>query len=760
MPLALVLLRRPAWIMLLLSVAFGSATRAEWIHARTEHFEMFSSASEKESRRVLVALEQFRASFLATFPLRRTDEPRTTVVLFGRTREFRPYYPLYNGKPKEVGGYFVPGTGEVTIALTSETAETDPTEIIYHEYVHFLLHTRGLRVPLWLNEGLAELYSTFRVVGDRVEFGSAKEAHVGVLSRAAFIPLRRLFAVTHESPDYNEKQRTGMFYAQSWALTHYLICGADRNNRAKLTRYLEILATGNVDPERSFREAFGKEYREMELALRGYLDGGSYYQSSAPLVLPDLDANLAFRPATEAEVEFMLLNLQWWIHSSADAGYRALLLRDKYPDYPRVHEMLGLLADAEGDVPGALEHWRRAAELGCDNPYVYLQLALNKLRPFSLYSHLDTPVPEAVATELRRWLDRAIELSPHNAEVLESLALIEALAPTARIPVIHRLQTAVHHMPQRAKTLLALGVVRWRYGDLKTAAQIVDVVLASRDADMTTRSAANLLRSRLPEENAAESDSAAGRRTDTSWALGILGAPPPTAASGFLDRILAERGSTAPRLVLPESITRWDPDQVAESQQRRIEAVRLLATDGEPAAMHELAIAYITGRGADFSADLASSWLERAAQAGHSVAADLLRRAGGDVIQATQFLRTLATEPHETGLPSLHHELEAKIHELSQTVLRQEVIPVHRPAAFFPDKLAKIGRPGAATIHYNVAPSGVARDAVVVESSDPEFADAAERALRSWQFLPAIRDGIPVRTEVETTFRFLLEPTN
>ena len=56
---------------------------------------MFSCASEKDSRRILAALEQFRANFLASFPLRGASEPRTTVVLFDSDSQFRPYKPLY-----------------------------------------------------------------------------------------------------------------------------------------------------------------------------------------------------------------------------------------------------------------------------------------------------------------------------------------------------------------------------------------------------------------------------------------------------------------------------------------------------------------------------------------------------------------------------------------------------------------------------------------------------------------------------------------
>lgn len=34
-----------------------------------------------------------------------------------------------------------------------------------HEYAHLFLHSKGLRPPLWLAEGIAEIFSTIRIGG-------------------------------------------------------------------------------------------------------------------------------------------------------------------------------------------------------------------------------------------------------------------------------------------------------------------------------------------------------------------------------------------------------------------------------------------------------------------------------------------------------------------------------------------------------------------------------------------------------------------
>ena len=96
----------------MLGLVLASATtfgaRDEWRHTRTENFEVLSAAPEKKTRELVMELEQFRASFIATFALRPAHEPRVTVVLFNSDRVFTPYKPTYQGRPKEVAGFLWP----------------------------------------------------------------------------------------------------------------------------------------------------------------------------------------------------------------------------------------------------------------------------------------------------------------------------------------------------------------------------------------------------------------------------------------------------------------------------------------------------------------------------------------------------------------------------------------------------------------------------------------------------------------------------
>ena len=141
--------------------------------------------------------------------------------------------------------------------------------MIYHEYVHSLTADATRRLPAWANEGLAEFYSTFRSdpSGRTVERGRPVTQHVALLRQSPLIPLDTLLAVDRESPYYNEQSKQGIFYAESWALVHYLANGTNGSRRPQLADYLSRLA-GGMPIDDSFRAAFHSDYAGIEKVLR------------------------------------------------------------------------------------------------------------------------------------------------------------------------------------------------------------------------------------------------------------------------------------------------------------------------------------------------------------------------------------------------------------------------------------------------------------------------------------------------------------
>src|SRR5215471_15321195 len=130
----------------------------KWVSVRSQNFLLVGNASDFQIRRIARELEEFRAAFGMLFPNAGRKSPiGTTVIVFKDDSAFKPFKPLYEGKPANVAGYFQPGSDVNFIALNGAI---EKPAVVYHEFVHSLTNNATQRLPAWVNEGLAEFYST------------------------------------------------------------------------------------------------------------------------------------------------------------------------------------------------------------------------------------------------------------------------------------------------------------------------------------------------------------------------------------------------------------------------------------------------------------------------------------------------------------------------------------------------------------------------------------------------------------------------
>ena len=85
--------------------------------------------------------------------------------------------------------------------------------------------------PLWLNEGLAELYGSMQFSGGEAVLGAPLTHYIRLLRQTGVAALSTLFSIGTSSPHYNEQDKSGIFYGQSWALVHYLMLVAKTAGR-------------------------------------------------------------------------------------------------------------------------------------------------------------------------------------------------------------------------------------------------------------------------------------------------------------------------------------------------------------------------------------------------------------------------------------------------------------------------------------------------------------------------------------------------
>lgn len=422
----------------ILAVAAGTAVAApDWVRMESPHFELFTNAGERSGRRTILFFEQVRDFFLKTGNVGEVPSVPVRIIRFRSPKEFEPYRPF-----KAAAAFYMSSPKRDLIVMGTPGRQTKNAAV--HEYVHLLVKHSGAKLPVWLNEGLAELYSTLEPQGKQVSFGKAAR----VLGDRQWLPIRELISVDYDSPHFNERDRTKVFYAQSWALTH-MLCLSNQYRE----RFSDFLKGVDGDTgEEAFRWVYGKTLDQVESDFKRYV-----VQRRLPATVYEVRLNKSVekptvQPATATEVSLVKAGLLVGLNRRDQALgiYRDLARQD--PGDWRIPEALGYLASYSGDGESARRHFSRAVELEATNPRLYYDFAL-------LLQEADAG-PEVIKPVLRK----AIALEPDFDDahrLLGSILLLEgkagmALAQLIRVKQISR-EEAVHHYQTVAQLYHRLG---------------------------------------------------------------------------------------------------------------------------------------------------------------------------------------------------------------------------------------------------------------------------------------------------------------
>jgi tetratricopeptide (TPR) repeat protein len=400
-----------------------------WLSVRTRNFLIEGGAEEAELRLVAARLEEYRAAFARLLSGEHFDAGvPTTIVIFPDDASYSPFKPHLGGQvARGVAGYFQPGTdvNYITVARDGDLARNPST--LLHEYTHLLVNNHFRAAPLWLKEGLAEFYSTARLSPDgrRLTLGEAPERRPRELRRRELLPLPTLLALDQTSSTYADPAQRGLFYAQSWALVHYL-SEARGGRGGALARFIDLLA-GGAKTEDALREAFGMSVAELETGLAAYVRRARYKGEVEEFGRPlDFDAQSSARMLSEAEVAARLGDLL--LHTDRDDDAEVYLTRAVALDVKlaQARVSLGALRLRQNRASEAREHLRLAVESDPRNYLAHYLLADALNREGDAEAEHITPKEfeertEAVRTELRC----ALELAPRFVESYKLLASVE-----------------------------------------------------------------------------------------------------------------------------------------------------------------------------------------------------------------------------------------------------------------------------------------------------------------------------------------------
>ena len=341
-------------------------TGQKWIEVRTDHFRFFSNAGKAATRRVAVDLEELRAVLAELTDYELQSPIPTLIYVFKHDRSFEPYKILYQGKAAAISGYFMAREDANYIAINADSR--DASGIVFHEYVHYVSANNLGYLPTWFSEGLAEFYSSFEVIDNTVYIGLPIMSHLAVLRGSMPIPLDQLLAVDHDSPLYNERDRKGDFYAESWALVHYLLLG-NEDRRQQLSRFLDLIHDGTSE-DLAFTAAFGTDSETLAREVRGHLRVPQFRFVKSTTEI-DVEADLSVREMSYSEVLYRLGELL--ANQGADRPERTVFFEASISADPQNGLALSALAierETTADWTSAEDLYRRALRASPNDPTV------------------------------------------------------------------------------------------------------------------------------------------------------------------------------------------------------------------------------------------------------------------------------------------------------------------------------------------------------------------------------------------------------
>lgn len=386
-----------------------------WVEVRSPNFTVISNAGEKEARKVADQFEQFREVFHVTFPKWRLDLGKPLLIFAVKNEDslksLLPAYWEQKGRMHPQGIY-VPGEDRHFVAVQTNVETENPYQIVYHEYTHAIMNLNFRGLPVWLNEGLAEFYANSTILDKEVEVGKASPYHLRELQQEKLIPIDQLFAADEHSPFYNEANHTSMFYAESWAIAHYLMLDPEARKQQLVNTYLRDLETSGNSLEAA-EKTFG-DLKTFGAVMQSYARQRTFYVLKVSTAIHGDAKSYTSRQLPEAELDAQ--RALFYAHTNRPkegiAAADAALKED--PSLPLAHEAEGYLLYSQGELLQAKSDFARAIELNTTDYFAYYFAAEAALR--------SGPPQEEDRPTVTANLEKAVELNPQFAPAYAALA--------------------------------------------------------------------------------------------------------------------------------------------------------------------------------------------------------------------------------------------------------------------------------------------------------------------------------------------------
>lgn len=252
-----------------------ASAEVRWRILQSPHFEAITDGGEARALSRIRRLEQFR-SVIATYEGEsRVSQLPCRLYLFSRADELSRIRRRDRDGTRQVDGLYVGDRYENLLAVDMDHDDERGWQVTHHEFLHLLCREQGRVWPRWLEEGVAECWSTAKFGKREVRVGEPPPGYRDYLRKTGMLPVTTLWAVDSKSPTYNDNYKAGQFYAQGWLLAHFLNFGVPKEMTERAQTTLKLLNQGASSID-AFQQGLGWTPKQVDEQLTTYREQGQF----------------------------------------------------------------------------------------------------------------------------------------------------------------------------------------------------------------------------------------------------------------------------------------------------------------------------------------------------------------------------------------------------------------------------------------------------------------------------------------------------
>lgn len=473
------------WLALVVAASWVPGTpagAAQWLHYSEPDFELYGDASSKQVADTVRSMQVYRLARDTVLPkLKASDVTRPRVfVLAGDT------FARYARYRRNIAGFVVGHDFGVDIAVDASAKDwTGTSSVVQHELTHYYLRqSTDFAMPQWFNEGLSEYLSTLDIKGGNLRIGMPAGARWANLHQLPWMPLREMLGVSRDSAAYTSHTGAPTFYAQSWALTHYIM--TVRGDDARRVGLLLAYQDNGLGVDDSIKEAFGADFPAFEDRVRKYARSQRlvYKQLEVP-PLPDVRERIVPIDETRGLTELLLFAVR---SRQDDPDVRALA--DKLAanaGNAKAAAAQAFIARSAGDWSAATEALGRCAAPAADD--VALVLCGDAWMAPAWRGRAD-PVgvddrTRAAALKAAEVYAQAWKANPRNFEAINSMVLAHYVHRQDAPLIEAQLRDAIERYPASTTLRFQQAQLQMARGELPAARQTLErILMDSKDPNL------------------------------------------------------------------------------------------------------------------------------------------------------------------------------------------------------------------------------------------------------------------------------------